>query len=545
MSTPLSYASHALNLDKNQVMPTQARKPQPKKAPVAAAAAAAPAVVATEIAAPVVEKPTETIVAAAAAEEVDEPVVASASPVAERPAPPQRTYYSGFAMVKAVHSGDSLVLAGAGGPDAPEKVITLTGVLAPKFGRGKNASDEPYAWEAREYLRKHVIGKQVKFTVQHTHDASGRDYGTVTLAGVDIATQMIKAGWVKVKDGKDGKVHPEKEPMIALEAEAIARGLGIHRKGVDPQAHLRTIEWTPDVQALFAANKGQPIAGVIDQVRDGSTLRVELIQPSSPLKHLMITLNLAGVSCPRTPLPLSVLRQQHERKVAEDASYKGKAPTKEEKAEPFSIEAQSFTETRLLNRDVQVYLQGLDKSGNLFGTIAFAKGNITEKLLQQGFGKLVPWSAALTADAELYRAAEAQAKSQKLRIWANIDDEAAASASPVPAIGEFYGKVINIPSSDSLVVEDSNGAEVRVWLASVRAPRLASRGKEGKDEAYAQEAKEFLRSKLIGHKVRVVPEYVRASAADDKREARTFATVFQNKLSVTQAQHTWGQCTAG
>jgi endonuclease YncB( thermonuclease family) len=68
----------------------------------------------------------------------------------------------------------------------------------------------------------------------------------------------------------------------------------------------------------------------------------------------------------------------------------------------------------------------------------------------------------------------------------------------------------------------------------VRAPRLATRGGKGdsKDEPYAQEAKEFLRSKLIGNKVRVVPEYVRASAADDKRDARLFATVFQNKLSV-------------
>lgn len=37
---------------------------------------------------------------------------------------------------------------------------------------------------------------------------------------------------------------------------------------------------------------------------------------------------------------------------------------------------------------------------------------------------------------------------------------------------------------------------------------LAPRG--GKDEAFAQEAKEFLRSRLIGHKVKVINEYQRA-----------------------------------
>jgi len=55
---------------------------------------------------------------------------------------------------------------------------------------------------------------------------------------------------------------------------------------------------------------------------------------------------------------------------------------------------------------------------------------------------------------------------------------------------------VSIASSDSVVVEDASGQEVRVWLASVR-PRLAGRGRDGKDEAYAQEAKEFLRSKLV------------------------------------------------
>lgn len=535
MSAPLSYASHASTLDKNQAMPQVARPKQAKKEPVAAPAPAA------EVApvAAAAEKPAKKASPSPPAPKKEEEAPASIIPsLAEKPAPAPRTYLTGFGIVKAVLSGDSLVLAGSANGAAPERTITLTGVLAPKFGRGKAQTDEPYAWESREYLRRATIGQQVQFTVQHTHADSGRDYGTVSLKGTDIATQMLKAGWVKVKTGpagRDGKLHPEKEALLAIEVEAAARGLGMHKKGADPKAHLRQIDWTPDAQALYAANKNTPIPAVVDQVLDGGRLRVELIHPSAPLKHTMVILNLSGVTCPRTPLPVSVLVQQHERKKSEDPSYKGKAPTRMEKAEPFALEAQAFTETRLLNRDVQVVLQGVDKSGNLFGSIVFAKGNISERLLEQGLGKLVPWSASLTPDAEKLRAAEAKAKASKLRLWANFSGDAAETAeSPVPS--EFQGKVTAVPSTDSIVVEGPDGAEQRFWLASVRAPRLAApRSRDGKDEPYAQEAKEFLRSKLVGHRVRVVPEYIRASAADDKREARQFATVFQNKINMNEA----------
>jgi len=568
-AAPLSFAS--LSLEKNQQMPLQAKKKpaaakqsaqtaeaaaasaSPPAAKPAAAAAAAPA---KKAAAPAAAKPAA---AAAKKDTSSSPIPDIFDDTKERPVVAPRTHYSGFAMVKAVLSGDSLLLAGSAADPSAEKLISLTGVLAPKFGRGKKQEDEPFAWESREYLRKHVIGQQVHFVVHGSADKAGdkdaaadagresRHYGVVTLKGVDIATQMLKAGWVTVKlgrEGKDGKQHPDKEDLLRIQEEAKSRGVGMFRKGVDPKDHLRTIDWAPDAQALYAANKNQPLHAVVDQVRDGSTLRVELVHPANPLKHTMVTLYLAGVASPRTPLPLSVLRQQHERKKAEDPNYKGKAPTKEDEPEPFALEAQQFTEARLLNRDVQVLLQGVDKSGNLFGSVQFAKGNISQRLLEFGLAKLVPWSAALTPEQAALKAAEQQAKQQKLRLWANWSPEneaaaaSAASGSAQQQLAEFQGKVVSIASSDSLVVEDASGKEVRVWLASVRAPRVAPRGKPNaaaKDEPFAAEAKEFLRSKLIGHKVRVVPEYVRAAAADDDRAPRHFATIFQNKLNINEA----------
>ena len=75
---------------------------------------------------------------------------------------------SGFATVKAVLSGDTVILMGVpkNGPP-PERQVSLSYVKAPKFANNQKAyqDEEPFAWESREYLRKLIIGKKVKFNI--------------------------------------------------------------------------------------------------------------------------------------------------------------------------------------------------------------------------------------------------------------------------------------------------------------------------------------------------------------------------------------------
>jgi staphylococcal nuclease domain-containing protein 1 len=66
-----------------------------------------------------------------------------------------------------VLSGDSVIIRGIpkGGPP-PEKQINFSSVIAPRLQRrpttasGSESTDEPYAWEAREFLRQKLIGEQ-------------------------------------------------------------------------------------------------------------------------------------------------------------------------------------------------------------------------------------------------------------------------------------------------------------------------------------------------------------------------------------------------
>jgi staphylococcal nuclease domain-containing protein 1 len=214
-------------------------------------------------------------------------------------------------------------------------------------------------------------------------------------------------------------------------------------------------------------------------------------------------------------------------------------PQEEEAAEPWALEAQEFTELRLLHRDVTVTLQGTDKLGNYFGTIGYPKGNISIKLLELGFGRLVPWSAALTPDHERLKQAEAVAKQKKLRVWSGAaaedgEEKTGGGAAGVSGPSDYQGKVVQVNSGDSLLVLDADGVERKVSLASVRAPRLGRRGE--KDEPFALEAKEFMRSRLVGHKVKVLLEYSRSPPADSKdQEERSFVTVFQGKLNMNEA----------
>ena len=112
-------------------------------------------------------------------------------------------------------------------------------------------------------------------------------------------------------------------------------------------------------------------------------------------KFYQITLMLSGIQCG------SVRR-------LEDGT---------EEAAPFAREARYFVETRLLNRDVQVSLEGVDKNGNLLGTVLHPAGNMSIELVKVGLARVVDWSAQVCPHAAQLRSAERAAKEKRLRLW--------------------------------------------------------------------------------------------------------------------------------
>ncbi|RNA25196.1 staphylococcal nuclease domain-containing 1-like [Brachionus plicatilis] len=408
-------------------------------------------------------------------------------------------------IVKQVTSGDCVVIKSLGSKSL-EKTLMLSGITAPRLGRRLSPnsaesvieSDQPYAFEAREFLRKKLVGKEVCFV--RDANAQNVDRGVLFLGrepstAENMNEAMVSAGLAEVR--RLNKPTDTEAALVALEDQAKAKNLGKWSKEPDTE-HIRDIKYTLENPGAFVDSFAQkPQDAIVEFVRDGSTLRL-LLLPS----YNLVSVQLSGVKCP---------------------GFKREAD--QEQAEPFADEAKLFVESRLLHRDVKVVLEGVSNKSNaiLLGTVLHPAGNISEYLLKEGLAKCVDWSMGnVTSGTQKYRDAEKSAKAAKLRLWKNY-------AEPKSGDGDepnrkMSGKVVEIGNGDSLVLKLSDGTLKKVFLSSIRAPRIADfaeltpkvdkKANQLYDVPYMFEAREFLRKKLIGKKVNLTVDYVQPKSND-------------------------------
>mmetsp|Transcript_10807 Transcript_10807/g.26760 ORF Transcript_10807/g.26760 Transcript_10807/m.26760 type:complete len:884 (-) Transcript_10807:255-2906(-) len=426
--------------------------------------------------------------------------------------------------VKAVLSADTIIVMGqpVGGPP-PERQITLAGIMGPRLGRRDGTTkDEPFAWPAREFVRQKMVGKAVTFELEETAAAMTKSFGSIMVGGENLAHAIVGAGWAKAKPpmGNNASRVADAEVLQRLEGEAQAAGRGMWSTKPGAAAEsVRAIigQGQFDAKEVLEATRGVPQSVIVEQFRDGSTVR-GFMMPS----NRWITVFLSGISCPGFKRP----EVQGEPDVAE----------------PFAHEARYFVESRLLNREVNVLLEGVDKFNNFYGTVQHPAGNISAELLKVGLAKVVDWSAKFSKDPELLYKSERVAKERRLRIWK--DYVAPVRSAAAAASSEFPGKIVEVISGDFMVIKDFAvpPVEHRIALSSIRAPKLGRR--DDKDEAYAYEAREFLRSRLIGRKVTVGIDYIRPLPNSTSETERVFASVLEGHNNVAVALVANGLATA-
>ncbi|KAJ6374638.1 hypothetical protein OIU78_030184 [Salix suchowensis] len=443
--------------------------------------------------------------------------------------------------VKAVPSGDSLVImamtSSKPGPP-PEKTITLSSLIAPRLAR-RGGVDEPFAWDSREYLRKLCIGQEVTFKVDYAVPSIGREFGSVFLGDKNVALLVVSEGWAKVREQgqQKGEASPFLAELLRLEEQAKQQGLGKWSKA--PGASEAAIRNLPpsaigdsgnfDAMGLLAANKGRPMQCIVEQVRDGSTIRVYLL-PDFQFVQVFV----AGIQAPsmgrRAAIETVSETETTSNGTNGDGSETRAALTSAQRLaassappevapDPFGMEAKHFTELRTLNRDVRIVLEGVDKFNNLIGSVYYPDGesakDLALELVENGLAKFVEWSANMMEEDAKRRlkTAELQAKKSRLRFWTNYVPPATNSK----AIHDqnFTGKVVEVVSGDCVIVADDSVpfgsplAERRVNLSSIRCPKMGNPRRDEKPAPYAREAKEFLRTRLIGRQVNVRMEYSR------------------------------------
>ncbi|KAI0440302.1 putative transcription factor [Xylaria telfairii] len=409
-----------------------------------------------------------------------------------------------FANVKSVLSGDTLVLASQNNPNA-ERTFSLAFVTGPHLRR---EGDEPFAFQSRDYLRGLTVGKPIQCIVLYTVP-SGREYGYAQLQdGTQLPDELVKAGWLKVREDAGRKEESEEvlgrlETLRNLESQAKSedKGLWAAANGV--------IEVQNDIGSVdFNQWKGKSVDGIVERVLSGDRCLVRL--KLSDKSHLQVMTLIAGI---RTPSTERVNQSTGQTQAAEE----------------FGNEARQFVEQRLLQRNVRVELVGISQQGQLIASLLHPRGSIAEFLLADGLARCNDFhSTLLGSKMAALRAAEKKAQAAKLRLHRDHVAKAAGG-------GTSDMTVSKVMSADTIFVRTKNGDEKRISLSSVRGPRTG----EPSEAPFRDEAKEYLRKKLIGKHVKVSVDG--SKPATEEFEARDVATVTEKgkNINIALVQDGW------
>lgn len=448
------------------------------------------------------------------------------------------------ALVKSIFSGDTLVIKpltrSSSNSNENEKRISLNYITAPKLARAPTESsaggptvDEAYAFETREYLRKKLVGREISYTVDFEIPQSHRLMCTVYLGkdketGENIIESLLSEGLVELRQQTGARANdPKYQRLLIIDEQAKANKRGRYSDQIG-EVHVRDMKWTLDNPKQFVEEhkNSPPLDAIVEFVRDGNTVRC-LLLPS----YYWVIIQLTGIKCPMT---------------------KREGSATNEVSEPFAEEAKQYVETRLLQRQVKVTLEGVNNQ-NLVGTLLHPNGNIALHLLKEGLAKCVDWSLTLLQPGwrEKYRATEKYAKDNRLRIWqsyvapsshADNDNHSnshttsgsanASNGKAVdPTLKGYQAKVLEVINGDALTIRDLRDNKVKkIYLSSVRAPRVADlQGKNDENNPnttrpaikrplyeipYLFDARELLRKRLIGKTVRVVTDYIQPASSE-------------------------------
>lgn len=384
-----------------------------------------------------------------------------------------------FAKVKSILSADTLILTSPNGKQ--ERTLTLAYIQAPRL-----QSNEKYAFESRELLRKLLIGKQIKFWVLYKNN-SNREFGDIsTPLFPSLIEYVLSHGAAKLKDNVQSFEDDEEvERFRKAQDEAKKAELGVWNSSIKP---IEIVD-----KSALKIPSSSAVAAIVEKVLSGDRLLVRFLINSK--RQCVAPVLIAGIKTPRSS-------------------------SETESGEPFGDEAKFFVESRLLMASVEVRILGESSSGVLVGNIQHPNGNIAEPLLKNGLAEVCDWQSSLVGAKNMssLRKIEQEARKNGLKIWESSGKQTVESLQITPG-AKVSATVSRIISADTIVVRLKDNSESTVQLISLRAPRSS----DSKTAPYVTAAKEYVRRKLIGKQVEVITESIRE--ANEQFDERPLVTV--------------------
>jgi staphylococcal nuclease domain-containing protein 1 len=319
-------------------------------------------------------------------------------------------------VVSRVQSADTIFVRNKAGR---EKRISLSSIRQPKPSDPKQA---PFSAEAKEFLRKKLIGKHAKVTVDGKKPASEgyeeREVATVKVSNNNVALMLVEAGYASVirhrRDDDDRS--PDYDSLLQAEevAQKEERGMWSSKPPKTKQYQDYSTNLQKAKMESSVLQRQKKVPAVVDFVKSASRFTVLI-----PRDNAKLTFVLSGIRAPRS------------------ARNPGEA------SEPFGQEAHDFANRRCLQRDVEIDVEGIDKVGGFIGTLYINRENFAKVLVEEGLAKVHAYSAEQSGHSTELFAAESKAKEARKGLWHDWDpsQDAEEEGEEAPAGGPASAEV--------------------------------------------------------------------------------------------------------
>ncbi|KAI1001930.1 Nuclease domain-containing protein 1 [Podosphaera aphanis] len=281
--------------------------------------------------------------------------------------------------------------------DSAEKRISLSSVRGP---RPTDPAESPFRDEAKEFLRKRTIGKNVRLSIDGSRPATdeydAKEVATVTLNDKNLGLLLVQEGWCSVirhrRDDTDRA--PNYDELLAAQEKAKEEKKGMWSgKPAKAKQYIDASETLQKAKLQIAALQRQKkIPAIVDYVKSGSRFVVLI-----PRESIKLNFVLGGIRAPKS----------------------ARNPT--DKSEPFGQEAHDLATHRLMQRDVEINVHSLDRVGGFVGELFIQKKSFARIIVEEGFATVHEYSAELAGNSIELLAAQQRAKDARKGLWIDWD----------------------------------------------------------------------------------------------------------------------------
>ena len=307
-----------------------------------------------------------------------------------------------------VHSGDSLSIKDKNGDI---QRIFLSNLKAPALAKlNSNEPDKPWAFQAKEFLRKRLIGKEIKCDfnyiknpkVDSLNEGQNKKMRFYTIYYTDnnknekcLNVDLIENGLAnlvtfKIEDGEPSK---ELNNMRNAEQKAKDNKIGIYSPKMPNQTNYSDLVGAPKIKKKSFVSFLLGLKNVectVEFCFSGYKIKLRIDR-----KQCYISFGMLGIK--------TFTKDKNNNEVINK----------------YFQEALNFVNDTILQRDGFCDILVADKMGNYFGNFYFNKKNFAITLLEKGLAVVDEQNKSTHVNLNEFFEAEKKAKDNKIGLWEN------------------------------------------------------------------------------------------------------------------------------